>query len=289
MCNSDTDDTESSVHECPSCERSFDTYRGVKVHHSRSHGESISGEPVECTYCGTEKRVQRSKAEQQKFFFCDKECEGAYYAENHTGSDAPAWKGGKITTECANCGVEFDLIRAKYEYYEQHYCSSECMGEHYETRWKGENNPQYDRRVVECEHCGGDVVRKPAQLEYRNRHFCDRECWGEWVSRNFVGEDAPNWRGGRVEYYGPSWYQQREEALERDGRQCVICGKGKEEIGRSPDVHHIVPVRCFDEKDSAHQLGNLITLCREHHFKAERGSIETPMPQSPLTPQLADD
>ncbi|MFB6312279.1 MAG: HNH endonuclease [Salinirussus sp.] len=65
--------------------------------------------------------------------------------------------------------------------------------------------------------------------------------------------------------------------LERDDFTCVICGATKDEIGRNPDVHHIVPVRRFIEaeaadKTDAHVPRNLVTLCVTCHRRADFGT-----------------
>lgn len=74
--------------------------------------------------------------------------------------------------------------------------------------------------------------------------------------------------------------ERKRRALERDDRECVLCGVGTAEIGRNPDVHHIVPVRVFLEtpvttERDAHYLGNLACLCPSCHRRAEFGSIGT--------------
>jgi predicted HNH restriction endonuclease len=50
-------------------------------------------------------------------------------------------------------------------------------------------------------------------------------------------------------------------------------------MGREPDVHHITPVRDFDEPQNAHTLDNVICLCRSCHRLAEIGKVPHPDPQ----------
>jgi 5-methylcytosine-specific restriction endonuclease McrA len=97
-----------------------------------------------------------------------------------------------------------------------------------------------------------------------------------WLSAEFTGEGHPNWKGGGNEAYGPGWRRAKLTTLERDDFTCLICGVTKDEIGRNPDVHHIVPVRSFldapiAEKTDAHASRNLVTLCVACHRRADFG------------------
>lgn len=78
--------------------------------------------------------------------------------------------------------------------------------------------------------------------------------------------------------YGQGWARVRKQALERDGYRCRVCQKSKSDIGRNPDVHHIVPLRTFiesdkHEKEDAHTLDNVVSLCVDCHRKADFGKI----------------
>lgn len=86
------------------------------------------------------------------------------------------------------------------------------------------------------------------------------------------GEEHPSWEGGYEQYYGESWYKQRLKTLERDNYSCSLCGRGEEEIGRTPPVHHIKPKKYWDveeEHQEMNSLDNLVTLCYSHHGKLE--------------------
>jgi hypothetical protein len=90
------------------------------------------------------------------------------------------------------------------------------------------------------------------------------------------GEGNPRWRGGVSDSYGPGWNRAREQVRKRDER-CRNCDHGGSE--RRLEVHHIVPVRLFDQAEDrnlseVHALGNLVLLCRQCHLKAENGEIE---------------
>lgn len=49
---------------------------------------------VECEWCGEEKEARRDRVEKNEHQFCDANCQGKWLAENQTGENAPAWKGG---------------------------------------------------------------------------------------------------------------------------------------------------------------------------------------------------
>lgn len=74
---------------------------------------------------------------------------------------------------------------------------------------------------------------------------------------------------------GPNWSEMRRRARERDGFRCRVCG-APERADREHDVHHLRPFRAFgyrpgenDHYLEANQLGNLITLCRGCHWRAD--------------------
>ena len=82
------------------------------------------------------------------------------------------------------------------------------------------------------------------------------------------GPNANNWQGGISHSYGPDWLKQKRLALERDNHTCQHCGKIKKEIGKEPDVHHIVPHKLTQDNN----LDNLVCLCMSCHGRAERNS-----------------
>jgi len=155
-----------------------------------------------------------------------------------------------VTFNCDVCGEEAVKEPHHYNQNGKNYCSHECQGKDLQQT-----------KTVECEHCGEANTYSPPSEASR---FCSRECANE----HLCGEQHPSYKA-RIDYYGHKWKPQRERALERDGYQCQICGAGREEIGKSPHVHHITPVRKFDDPNDAHDLDNLVTLCPEHHMEWE--------------------
>ena len=102
----------------------------------------------------------------------------------------------------------------------------------------------------------------------------------EKMSESTAGEQNPNWRGGYSRRYGPGWAPARAAVRERD-RVCQHCQHDGTE--HRLEVHHVVPVRRFREDPErelgeAHDLDNLVLLCRRCHQRAEHGLIEISSP-----------
>lgn len=160
---------------------------------------------------------------------------------------------GLVTVQCEECSNEY----TSYEPDRTRFCSKGCFLE-----W------QKNRVSLECERCG-DKYEKPESLSEGSR-FCSLDCRVSWHKETFVGENHPNWTGGcDSTYYGASWTQKRQEILERDDYACQECGTEDE----SNHVHHIEPVREFDDPEDAHFDENLITLCQSCHPQIESSSV----------------
>ena len=56
-------------------------------------------------------------------------------------------------------------------------------------------------------------------------------------------------------------------------RAADVIGVTKADLGRKPDVHHIIPVREFADPEDAHTVDNLICLCVTCHRNADVGNI----------------
>lgn len=256
-----------SVHRCPTCGRTFDSRRGLGVHHTRSHGRRLPNRT--CAECGTEFHSPYEKK------YCSDTCRQRN--TSYEGSSNPNYNGGKARGTCELCGEEFDYYPSQKQ---GRFCP-ECV----RTRnWQhpptaaGTDNPRWNggKRAIDCGVCGTTVERYPSNIG--SVTVCSVTCRSEWLSAEFTGSGHPNWKGGDTLSYGSGWNDVRERALARDGRQCVVCKATRVDLGRNPDVHHIVPVRWFidsdeHEKEDAHFLDNVITLCPSCHRKAEFGHI----------------
>lgn len=98
--------------------------------------------------------------------------------------------------------------------------------------------------------------------------------FGSWVTVDGVRKTLTGWNdydGAIIRrpkdksslYSGQLWLSNRRLALARDG-SCVEC-RSTEML----DVHHRIPAREFGENPSAHELSNLVVLCRKHHAEAD--------------------
>lgn len=70
-------------------------------------------------------------------------------------------------------------------------------------------------------------------------------------------------------YRGERWVEAKKAAHQRD-RVCQSCGSSDD-----LHVHHIRPVRTFDDYTDAHDINNLVVLCSSCHRKWE-GRRERP-------------
>ena len=243
---------------CPDCDRDYEAKSQLKIHYNHRHDGPFP--EYECEACGERFHASFDRK------YCSTPCR----------QDASG-RTGKVSTSCDRCGTEFEYYPSEKEGL---YCS-DCVKA---GDWRSppslssEDNPQWKggKRVLACDVCGETVERYPSNVN--DTVVCSETCRRKWLSESFTGEGHPNWEGGGNESYGTGWNDVRRRALERDDHQCVRCGATTDDIGRNPDVHHIVPVRWFIESDGhtktdAHFLENVISLCIACHRKADHGKI----------------
>jgi len=186
-----------------------------------------------------------------------------HHAKEHNESLA------KKSDTCDYCGTEIEYYPSNQE----GIACSDCRGNAVSD---GKNMGETE----ECELCGNTVPIEPWEREWKDMFFCDMNCKSDWQEQRSA-ECHPSWEGGYEYHYGNNWEQKRQEALQRDGFQCRLCGTSEKEIGRKPDVHHIISVREYRQKYGnekfANRLSNLITLCPSHHQQIEGGSLKLPL------------
>jgi 5-methylcytosine-specific restriction endonuclease McrA len=151
--------------ECPSCDSSFDNKTGMKVHHSKIHGESIAGELVNCEYCGEELRRSPSDVQNQENFFCDYDCMSSWQSDNWSGKESP--RSTLKEVECHVCNDEILRPKWRLDKHEKFLCSEECRGImmsdlHYEGGYRRDNGKLWKRMKTKtrekydhsCQKCG---------------------------------------------------------------------------------------------------------------------------------------
>lgn len=220
----------------------------MRQHHTKVHGESLPNR----TCKGCERDFYDPKADR---IFCD-DCNPN--AGKHNGN----WKDAKETAYCKLC-------EAGFEYYpsdkEGVYCpqcveeSEEFLGEQY-----GLDAPRITRN---CDNCGNEMSVLLSDWERGEGRFCDFDCLCSWMSIDG--------RAKRTDY-GRNWKPVKAQALERDNNTCQHCGVTAETLGHEPDVHHVIPVREFDDPGEAHTLDNVVCLCRACHRRVEVGKLPVP-------------
>jgi len=256
---------------CPTCGDSFDTDLGVKMHHAKTHGESLVTSEYICDQCGESVKRMDDNVKGENIF-CSVDCKAEWQSEHNTGSNHPRYKAEQHETRvCKHCGDEFEFYLGEEQSGRKNagtYCSTECMDEWRSNNLRGDAHPLYKDNAVECANCGEQFQKKPAKAARHDKHFCNRSCHGEYISEHNTGENHPRWKGGHADY-GESWYEARREALDRDGHRCQDCGTHRSNLDIAPHVHHITPVREFDDPNDAHDLDNLVTLCITCHAKWE--------------------
>lgn len=244
---------------------------------------------VQCHWCNKilERPLWHAKRQQQHF--CDRKCKGAWL-KTQTGQNAYAYKGTQVQVKCSECGKEVLRDPTKVERNEHFFCGRVCFDAWRRVHMQGENNPNWTPPIkTQCATCGEPIERNPARVGTTERkvHFCSKACKHKWMSEYLSGEGCHFWKGGSGQrYYGQNWFRQARFARKRDGYRCQNCGVSQKEIGKSLDVHHIIPFRSFDyipgENENylqANELSNLISLCRNCHMRVEAHSI-------PLQPKL---
>ena len=247
--------------KCPECGKELGSERGMRQHHTKVHGEPLPNRV--CKAC--------------KVDFYDPKARRTYCenCEPNVGENNGNWTDAKEPAICEQCGDSFRYYPSNKE---GQYCPDCVAG----ADGLLPHNPMnhVEPLLAQCEHCRTELQVTESRLNDRTRGvFCDQSCHGEWMSENIVGGDHHAWRGGRVTY-GAGWSGVRRRALRRDGCRCQLCGKTDDDIGRNPDVHHIEPVRTFENPVDAHRLENVVCLCRSCHGSVENGSAEPPTPSA---------
>lgn len=174
----------------------------------------------------------------------------------------------RYTVECAYCEQAKNVARWEYKKRKRFFCDNDCQGKLLEEtgETRGPNNGRWKgKEIVACAYCGEQMEVYPARLSEKENHLCDNECRGKWQSKYLSGENHPLWEEKAPDSYTGSWRRMRDRIRSRDGNTCQLCGKQRRELSRSPDAHHIQPIKTFDDPENAHTPMNLVQLCTKCH------------------------
>jgi len=241
--------------ECPTCGRTdFTSTRTMKTHHKAAHGVSLKPR-VCCEQCGEEFKVEPYRKDTAQF--CSKECQNAFYQENHRES-----------LVCNECEKQYDVRASIAE--NRQFCSFECRCQSQDTFLSGAEHPWWNGgpKTISCEVCGVDYDVRQAKAD--TSRFCSYECKSISQQQELRGRGNPHWKGGfydiasivRSLLGGIAWDRLAKQARESE---CACCGSVQPEDARAYHVHHIVPVLAGGTNDD----WNLITVCPECHRAAE--------------------
>lgn len=259
---------------CPTCGKTgFASVAGMKRHHSLQHGESIAGEIVDCSHCGSKTRVRPYELEKYDDHYCDDDCRVGHLSEKNSGEDNPNYRGALQTYDCHQCGADV-------EKYPSHvvgrvFCSSGCRSA-WMSGLTGEDSHRWNRINVPCDYCGADMSRRPSRVARHDSLFCSDDCRHAFHGEAVSGDGNPNYRhgGSKTFQYGSNWEDVRAAIITRDDETCQMCGLSQaehyEEYGGDLHVHHKTPLVEFDNCADANDYGNLIALCVTCHGIAEQ-------------------
>ena len=218
-----------------------------------------------CPECGKEFYCKPAQQKNSSLNFCCCSCSSKYYS--------------KIRSEnlkmipCDHCGKMHHQNKYKIDNFDHHFCSKECCNE-YKKTLIGEKNPKYKRTEVKCSYCGKTLLLTDSKINRTKQyHYCSRECMSKHYIGLVYGENHPSWKGGYDNvYYGPNWKRISEQVRKRDNHTCQRCGKKQENIALP--VHHIIPLREFEDYNEGNDINNLITLCPTCHGIVEQNGMD---------------
>lgn len=223
-------------------------------------GTSASGKDssVECPTCG-------------RTDFKSKKGMRQHHKRTHGESIA------KTTLTCHTCGDEFKRWKSQLGT-PPYYCSTQCHLENHNK--SGKESPRYSQRTVPCGYCGDPVSKPKSRIERNTDVHCSRECADNHHSERVSKDGNPNYRHGESKTlkYGPLWSERRKQALRRDQYRCQRCGltdaESRERFGAELSVHHRTPFVEFESRENAHELDNLVSVCKECHHTIEHWPVQ---------------
>jgi len=195
------------VKNCPHCNYSTDTEKGLNIHIGRVHGreencrwcdEVFTYQPsadnkfcsescymkykqsesdvqkTNCLECG-ETFLYHPSAESGKF--CSRKC----FYETDITIKKGSYKQREIReTTCDTCGETFSYYPKKTKGL---FCSQECFYQN-DKEWEKPGRNTVERDKYDCYTCGEIVERLDCDVPNPKRVFCSHKCRGVWVGKS---------------------------------------------------------------------------------------------------------
>ena len=160
---------------------------------------------------------------------------------------------------CTDCGAELRRPQSEVRRQETFFCNRKCQASWQSNNWSGDDSPRSTLKEVKCAVCGDTLMLPRWQRNQSDYFLCSEPCRSiKQYERLYEGYSTD---------YGKEWYKARKETRERFSHKCIECGEVCED--RHHDVHHIVPVKEFDNPNEAHYESNLLLLCQSCHKHVE--------------------
>jgi len=245
---------------CEVCGKEFKGRKETKCCSNKCRSKSITTSvKVNCSYCGKEITVRKSRIKRSKLFYCSHKCKG----KNRTGINHFNYTGGIPSLVCVTCGKSYTSYKNG-----SRFCSKDC------------------RKTISSFVCS--VCKSPFKSHNKEAKFCSRGCSNKALS----GINSPGYKDGRspVTLSIRSSLKSKkltQDTFQRDGYACRLCGQK----GKYLHAHHIFPfakiyskfVKLYPKKTSKEDLvrlalehepffniNNLVTLCSDCHYAEHR-------------------
>lgn len=143
------------------------------------------------------------------------------------------------------------------------------MGKHWDEEWLRE---KYTEDLLTTEEIA-DKVGVDSNTIRRYLHKFDIDIIHRYERERRKG-DFEACKKREYFYQLPKWKRTAKEVRERDGYECLSCGKKQSDKRIKLHVHHIAPLKKFTKEngevaDGAFDKSNLISLCGSCHGKWE--------------------
>lgn len=156
-------------YRCPRDGCGFEsTEKGVKLHHAKSHGESLNYITLDCDWCGKSFERVRTEYERYDNHFCSNDCRYEWTeAENGHWDDSHY-----VTRECDWCETQFERIKSWDELNERSFCGYDCANQWMNANWQGEDAPQWEGGYRHNQFRGRDWTERRQQVLERDDYEC---------------------------------------------------------------------------------------------------------------------